>query len=206
MNRISSARAPLKAALCCLALASTSASAALVDFNGLPSGTVVSNQFAGVNFSTEAGQQVIASGGFICTGTPGFNCTQDIYIDFASAASNISIDAVQANEFGTVGTFFLYSGATLLGTQDLIGLSLTDGAYGFGTQTVSFTGFSGVTRLEIRGPGGTGDLDNRYSGGGVGWDNLSWVSTPNGVPEPSSLALVLVALAATAHRRKARAV
>lgn len=184
------------------ALTAGQACATHIDFNSLAAGTVVTNQFAGLTFASEAGQQVVAGSGFVCTGTPSWNCTQDIYIDFATAAANISIEAIQANQFGTVATFFLYAGATLLGTQDLVGLGPSSGQYGAGTQTVSLGSFSGVTRLEIRGPGGSGDLDNSYGGNGIGWDNLRFDSASNNVPEPGTWSLVLLgALAAGAVRR-----
>jgi hypothetical protein len=190
-------------ALATLALAASHASAGLVDFNGLPAGTILTNQVPGLTFSSEPGQSVVVGGGFLCTGTPGFNCTNDIYIDFATAVTNLSIDAIEANEFGVVATFYLYSGATLLGTQDLIGLGATPGQFGFGNQTASLTGFAGVTRLEIRGPSGTGQLDSAYGGGGIGWDNLRFDASTTSVPEPGTWALVALGLAgAAAARRK----
>ena len=188
-----------------LTLAGGQASATLIDFNSLAAGTVVTNQFAGLTFASEPGQLVVTGSGFVCTGTPGWNCTQDIYIDFATAAANISVDAIEANEFGTVATFFLYSGATLLGTQDLIGLASVSGQFGSGTKTVSLGSFSGVTRLEIRGPGGAGDLDNSYGGSGIGWDNLRFESSPS-VPEPSTWSLMLLGALAVGAVRRAKAV
>ena len=188
-----------------LALTFGQASATLIDFNSLATGTVVTNQFAGLTFASEPGQQIVAGSGFVCTGTPTWNCTQDVYIDFAAGAANISIDAIEPNEFGTVATFFLYSGATLLGTQDLIGLASVSGKFGFGTKTVSLGSFSGVTRLEIRGPGGVGDLDNSYGGSGIGWDNLHYDSSPS-VPEPGTWSLMLLGALTIGAVKRAKAV
>jgi hypothetical protein len=177
-----------------------SASAETITFNSLTNGTVIANQFSGVTFSTEAGQTLVATSGFFCTASGGLNCTNDVYIDFANAVSNISIEAIQPNEFGTVATFLLYNGATLLGSQNLTGLSPVSGAFGSGNVLVDLGAFNNVTRLEIRGPGGVGPLDNSYGGNGIGWDNLSFEPATT-VPEPNSLLLLAIGGLALLWRR-----
>lgn len=191
-----------------LAFAVAPASATTIDFDNLPTSTVVTSQYPGVTFSSEPGEILLAVGGtpvsyphYLCTGTVanGIDCVNDVYIDFASAVSNVSIWAVEANEFGVVGTFYGYNGATLVGTQNLIGLAAAPNTFGYGNQYVDLSALGTITRLEIRGPGGTGPIDDAVGGVGVAWDNLSFET----VPEPRTAALLgLGALAIARARRR----
>lgn len=184
----------------------SSALATTIDFDNVPTSTIITNQYAGVTFSTEPGEVLYAVGGtpvsyphYLCTGTlaNGIDCVNDVYIDFASPVSNVSIWACEANEYGISATFFGYSGATLVGTQNLIGLGPSPNTFGYGNQYVDLSGLGAITRLEIRGPGGTGPIDDTNGGVGVAWDNLSYEK----VPEPGALALLALGGALIFRRR-----
>ena len=116
----------------------------------------------------------------------------------AAPASGLSIWAFEPNEFGIVATFFLYNGATLLGTQDLIGLAASPGTFTGGSKFVDLSSFSNVTRMEIRGPGGSAFTDDSYGGNGIGWDNLSYT-----IPAPGVAGLLTLAGTAALRRRRA---
>ena len=138
-----------------------SASAVVINFDDLAQSVLVTNQYAGVSFSSESGEGLYTSGGtptsypnYICTAPINgpIDCVNDIYIDFSAPVSGLSIWAIEANEFGVVATFFLYNGNTLLGTQNLLGLATAPNTFGYGNQFVDLSAFNNVTRLEIRGP------------------------------------------------------
>lgn len=196
------------AAALTLLAGSASATVTLINFDNLPGGVLVTNQYPGVTFSSDPGEGLYTAGGtpvsspnYICTAPIAgpIDCINNVYIDFAGPVSGLSIWAIEANEFGVVGTFYLYNGATLLGTQNLIGLSPTNPGFGYGNQFVDLSAFSNVTRLEIRGPGGTGPIDNSYGGVGVAWDDLSFTT----VPVPGVISLMAPAGLAAIRRHRA---
>ncbi|MCC6427565.1 MAG: PEP-CTERM sorting domain-containing protein [Phycisphaerales bacterium] len=191
-----------------LSLIAGSAAATLINFDDLGTSVHVTNQYAGLTFSSDPGEGIYTAGGtpvsypnFICTAPIGgeIDCINNVYIDFATPVSGLSIWAIEANEFGTVATFYFYNGATLLGTQNLIGLASTPNTYGYGNQFIDLSAFSNVTRLEIRGPGGSGFIDNSYGGNGIGWDDLSYED----VPAPSAIGVLGLAGLAFSSRRRA---
>ena len=170
-------------------LVAGSAPATLITFDNLASNTLVTNQYPGVTFSSDPGEGMYTAGGtpvsypnFLCTAPIGseIDCINNVYIDFATPVSGLSIWAVEPNQYGTVATFYLYNGATLLGTQNLIGLAAVPASFGYGNLFIDLSAFSNVTRLEIRGPGGSGFIDNSYGGNGIGWDDLSFTEPAPG--------------------------
>lgn len=189
-----------------VAMVAGSASATVITFDDLATGVLVTNQYPGVTFSSDPGEGLYTAGGtpvsyphYLCTAPIGgeIDCVNNVYIDFATPVSNLSIWAVEANEYGISATFFVYSGSTLLGTQNLFGLATAPSSFGYGNQFCDLSSFSNVTRLEIRGPGGTGPIDNSYGGNGVAWDNLSFE-----VPGPSAGGLLAAAGVVALRRRR----
>lgn len=187
-------------------LVASSARATTITFDDLATGVQVTNQYAGVTFSSDPGEGTYTMGGtpvsypnFLCTAAIGGepDCINNVYIDFASPVSGLSIWAVEPNEYGTVATFFVYGGNTLLGTQNLTGLAAAPNTYGYGNLFIDLSSFTNVTRLEIRGPGGTGPIDSSNGGNGIGWDNLTYV-----VPAPSACSLVAAAVLLASRRRR----
>ncbi|MGH7131675.1 MAG: hypothetical protein ACREJO_07005 [Phycisphaerales bacterium] len=196
---------PAITALALLA-AAAHASPTLIDFDNLPTSTLVTTQYPGVTFSSSAGENLYIDGGlpvsypnYICTGaSPStIDCINDVYIDFASPVTNVSIWCVQPNEFGVVATVFAYNGATLLGTQNIIGLAAAPNSFGYGNVFVDLSSFGSLTRVEIRGPGGTGPIDNAAGGVGCAWDDLSYT-----IPAPGAAALLGLGMFASSKRRR----
>ncbi len=201
------ARSSVVVGCAALAAVGASAGASLITFDTLAAGTTLTTQYPDLVFSSDAGQEVglysgsaISSPNFACTRSVGseINCVRSVFIDFAAPASGLSIWAFEPNEFGIVATFFLYNGATLLGTQDLIGLAASPGTFTGGSKFVDLSSFSNVTRMEIRGPGGSAFTDDSYGGNGIGWDNLSYT-----IPAPGVAGLLTLAGTAALRRRRA---
>lgn len=196
----------LGSAVTLVMLAASSTHATTITFDDLATGIQVTNQYPGVTFSSDPGEGTYTMGGtpvsypnFLCTAAIGGepDCINNVYIDFASPVSGLSIWAVEPNEYGTVATFFAYSGNTLLGTQNLTGLAPAPNTYGYGNLFIDLSGFTNVTRLEIRGPGGSGPIDSANGGNGIGWDDLTYV-----VPAPGACPLLAVSAILVSRRRR----
>lgn len=182
------------------------ARATVINFDNLATSVLVTNQYAGVTFSSEPGEGLYTSGGTptsyphsICTApiNGSIDCVNDVYVDFATPVGGLSIWCIEPNQYGVVATCFLYNGATLLGTQNIIGLAAAPSTFGYGNQFVDLSSFNNVTRLEIRGPGGVGDIDNSEGGVGCAWDDLTYKD----VPAPGTLSLLAFG-AVFARRRR----
>jgi hypothetical protein len=143
-----------------------------INFDNLVVGTAVTGQYAGVVFSSVAGQENFAhafvSGGssppnILCTRVVNgaINCTQPTFLAFTTPVSNLQFRGVGIdNAVGSVvARADLYAGSTLLGSRNVIAAGSSVGV------VVDCTAFSGVTRLEIV---------NIVDGGGIGWDNFTY--------------------------------
>ena len=171
----------------------------VINFDNLANGTVVTNQYAGVVFSSTLGfvNYITAQSeyngskpNFICSGPVGgsINCTAPTIITFAAAVSGLSILGMGINNVGKVAEAQLYNGVTFLGTQNIIGNSES-----LNPVLVNLSAWGSVTRLE---------LTNITDGGGIGWDNLTY--SANTVPEPSTVVLTLAGLAGIVIARRKR--
>ena len=171
----------------------------VINFDNLANGTVVTNQYAGVLFSSTQGfvNFITTQSGynaskpnFICTGPVGggINCTAPTIITFAAAVSGVSILGMGINDVGKVAQAQLYNGVNFLGTQNIIGNS-----EGLNPVLVDLSAWGSVTRLE---------LTNINDGAGIGWDNLAY--SANTVPEPSTVVLMLAGLAGIVVARRKR--
>jgi len=177
-----------------LTAASGAASAAVIDFNGFSSGHVDEPLvLPGATFTTlDGGFNYISGGGFcasISDSSPA-NCSKTLQVDFDAPSSALSFKFFANNERtvgADIGDVLLYSGATLLGSLDLLVIDDTSAT----RDLVSLAGFSSVTRLVI----------SSTDFGGVLYDDFSF--TAAGVPEPASWALMILGfgLAGVAFRR-----
>ena len=175
-----------------LACVGACAQATVIGFEDLgnvgSSGPVITNQYAGVVFSSAGGMvnRVSSQGGigdglnFLCTATSSINCTGETVLDFTSAVSGVSFLAVGDDSQGVTAQVDVWVNGQLAGTEDV----LTDGIFNT-TQLVNLAGYSNVTRVRIH---------SITDAGGLGWDNFSFTAG-NTVPEPQTAALVLAALA-----------
>jgi hypothetical protein len=146
----------------------------VIDFADLADGTVVTNQYPGVTFSSAAGnvnyvsdQSEYNTPSFICTGPAGgsIDCTADTIVDFTSPVSGLTLDAVGIQDTGQVAEVEVYGAGGLLGTVSIIG-----DAGGYTAQLVDLSAYSDVTSIDI-----TGITDPA----GIGWTNFSFTTGPS---------------------------
>ena len=169
------------------AIAASPASAAtVINFDNLGNGVQVTNQYAGVTFSSSVGSQILTTAqslgsslpNFICSAVTSINCVDDVYLDFATAVSGLSFIAVGDNNTGHNGDVRVFGGATLLGTVNIFG----DGNFST-THLVDLGAFSGITRIEIA---------NITDAAGLGYDDFTFTAGGgSGVPEPATWAMLL---------------
>jgi len=191
----------LKIALAATALLAASAgSATVVNFDGVPNGTVANPYSqAGATFSS-AGFNYVQFG-TLCSSASASNsanCPYPLQVDFDGFASGISF-TFWANNTLTIGADIgdvqIFRGATLLGTVDI---SVKDGSpYLDSRDLVSLTGYTDVTRMILS----TTDF------GGIGYDDFTFTlsETPS-APEPATWAMMLFGfglIGSTVRRRNA---
>ena len=176
------------AATCAAIVIAPHASATTINFDNLNNGAVVTNQYAGVAFSSIAGSQILTTAqnlgstlpNFICTGIgTSINCTDPVFVNFTTAVSGLSFVAVGDNSTGINGAVKLFGGNALLGTVNIIGDGNALTPY-----LVNLGAFNGITRIEITTtdvPGGLGYDDFTFTVGGVA----------GAVPEPASWAMMI---------------
>lgn len=181
-----------------LAAVANVARADVIDFEGLPAGDAANPlSLPGATFTTAGGFNVIVSGNSLCPSPASnntANCSLDLQVDFDTASSDISFTYLFNNEHtigADIGDVKIFSGATLLGTVDV----LVGDADPFTKDLVSLTGFSGVTRLVI----------SSTDFGGVTYDDFTFTpGASGGVPEPAAWAMMIAGfgLAGASLRRR----
>lgn len=182
------------------------ASAIVVNFDDVPSGTSITNQYPELTFSYGPGVSgnTLAYGGvsppnILCTLAPNGNmCVDSIFVDFTSPVNNLTFLAIQPNEFGVVAEINVFTSNAFAGTIALIGLGATPGSFGTGNVLVDLTSFSNVTRIEVVPPTGQTMIDFSYGGNGIGYDVFSF----DVVPAPGTAGLLLASLGLAARRRR----
>jgi len=185
----------LSAAIVVSSMMAAPALAALIDFEGLPAATVVTNQFAGVTFSSASGSQnlVVTRFGigfgdnFLCTGVGGSpTCAGETILTFANGVSALTFYQVgddQAIDGARVALVDVSVGGTFAATVDILG----DTNF-FNPNLVDLSAFSNVTSIRIH------DITDQT---GLGWDNFSFTATPvaaPAVPEPETYAMLVAGL------------
>ena len=192
-----------RSATCAVALLiglAAPATADIVDFDALPAGDNGNPLLVnGVTFTTDNGFNYIAPIGSnsLCpsiTSSNPANCSRQLTVDFGQSVGSVSFGFL-ANNTQTIGAdvgdVAIFSGATLLGTRNLIVL---DGD-GLSRDLVDLSSFASLTRLVI-----TPD-----DFGGLLYDDFSFVAAA--VPEPASWAMMIAGFAligAAARRREGR--
>jgi hypothetical protein len=152
-----------------LICASSARAQVTIDFDDLPAGTLVTNQYPSATFSSEPGFGNFTeqfNGTILCTGPLGGgipDCVHDTYIDFTVPVTGLHFMAIEPNAPGEVAQFRIFQNGVHTATVDLIGLG------GGGNKPVDLTGFTHVTRLEI-----VNILDDPMNENGIGWDDFQF--------------------------------
>ncbi len=170
-----------------------------IDFEGLANAEAVTDQFAGVEFSSNSGfeNSITAQSGigfgdnFICTRpTEGaINCTQETILTFSSLVNGLTFWQVGDNSSGTVALVDVFVSGVFAATVDILGFS------DFNTPNlVDLSAFSDVSSIRIY------DVTDP---GGLGWDNFEFFAEGSvSVPEPGTLGLLGLGLLGLAARRR----
>ena len=179
-----------------VALMPASVSADVIDFDALPDGTVVTDQFPQATFSTTTGSENTAIGtsadadtppNILCTGPVGEQptCIEDTYIDFTVPVNALTFWAIAANRHGPTATFNIYEDGVFSGSVPLDG--------GGGNVFVDLSEFANVTRLEIV------DILDDPDRNGIGWDTFTFTPVSpdddGGVPAVNGIGTMLLLLA-----------
>jgi hypothetical protein len=181
-------------------LAASPASAVLIDFEGFgnvgTTGPAVTNQFAGVVFSSNSifvnavsSQPGIGAGlNFICTAFGSINCTQETILTFAGPVNGLSFLQVGDNQSVAntkVAEVDVFQNGVFSTTVDILG----DTNF-LNPNLVDLTAFNSITSIRIHAI---------TDGGGLGWDNFNFTPSddvvPSPVPEPTTLLLLASNLA-----------
>ena len=178
------------------------AGAVTINFDGLAPDTTVTNQFPEATFSSNVGFEIRtlsrvfapSTPNFICTGTSagGSNCSQDVFVSFTNPVNALSFLVVGINSVGTIGLVDIFDASNmLLGTVNIVGEGRTPTP-----GLVELGAFSNVGKISIR------NVTDAY---GLGYDDFTFNTDAMAIPEPATLALVGLGLAAAGlSRRRAR--
>ena len=143
-----------------------------VNFDNLQDGAVVTNQYAGVEFSSTQGsvnfitaqsQYLSTPPNFICTGpaSGGIDCMEETIVTFTGGSvSNLNFDGMGVNDVGVVALIDVFTNGAFNSTVQLIGNS-----EGLSPDHVDLSAFSNVTSIRIH------DITDAA---GIGWDTFQY--------------------------------
>jgi len=182
------------------------AHAAVIDFDSLANGTVVTNQFAGqgITFASAGGEQILVTAqasyqstppNFICTGTGTIDCAGTVIFNFSTPVNNLQFDAV-GNQ-NTIATSFAFADIYQNGVLTVSNLALLVSQGNFLPDHQDLSAYSNITEVLIH--------DNTDPAG-TGYDTISFTSAAvTTVPEPLTLSLFSAGLAGTMAMRRRKA-
>ena len=144
----------------------------LIDFDDLPDGTVVTNQYPNATFSSDSGFVNFAYGfaggpsapNILCSGPDGgsVNCTAPTYIDFTPAVNGLTFQAVQVNDTGPQCQIVIFENGVQTAVVDVVGPIVPYG-------TIDLSAYTNITRIE---------LVDIVDGAGIGWDDFMLTPVP----------------------------
>jgi hypothetical protein len=169
-----------------LALSATAAFGAsvVVNFDNLNNGDVITNQYAGVTFSSTSGnvnyvtaqsQYQSTPPNFLCSGpaSGGIDCAQETFLNFSSPVNGLNFDGMGVNDIGVEAQIDVWTNGVFNSTVQVIG-----NAQGLAPDHIDLSGFSNVTEIRIY---------NIVDGGGIGWDTFQYTQGQGTTPEPGTL-------------------
>ncbi len=143
------------------------------DFDGLPGGDIVTNQYPGATFSSSAGNDNKVHPFFVndtppnilCTGPVGapVDCVAPTFIDFTNPVDSLAFYAIGVNDVGPVADVNVFIGNVFDSTVPVIGAGTPNDNI-----LIDLSPFTNVTRIE---------LTNITDFGGIGWDTFSFSVT-----------------------------
>lgn len=128
----------------------------VINFDDLSAGTIVSDQYDGVTFSSDSGYNVstLNLSSLFNTTTPnligvtnpsgGLDANQNLYVDFDQPVNNLSFRVIGDDTNGTAAQITVYTADGSVETVDLV----TDGD-GFQPDLIDLSSFSNITRISI---------------------------------------------------------
>lgn len=173
-----------------------------INFDDLPVGVTVTNQYAGVEFSSAAGfeNRTLGDAGAFGSSAPnhilsaviggGLTGLDELIVNFNTQVNDLRFVSTAVNVSGPYGLMEITYGGGLQTQIDVVGDGSPDIA-----DPVDLSAYAGVTRVRIFG------LNDP---GGVGWDDFSFTQ----VPEPTLVGGLMLSglLVFRAHRRGVRPV
>ena len=142
------------------------------DFDGLPGGDIVTNQYPGATFSSSAGNDNKVHPAFndtppniLCTGPVGApaDCVAPTFIDFTNPVDSLAFYAIGVNDVGPVADVNVFIGNVFDSTVPVIGAGTP-----YDNILIDLSPFTNVTRIE---------LTNITDLAGIGWDTFSFSAT-----------------------------
>jgi opacity protein-like surface antigen len=178
-------------ALICLAAAFSTAAFAShveVNFENLNNGDVITNQYAGVVFSSTQGnvnyvttqaQYQSTPPNFLCSGPANsrIDCMQETILTFTGGAvNNLNFDGMGVNDVGVEALIDVFTNGVFNSTVEFMGNS-----EGLAPDHIDLSAFSNITSIRIY------DIVDTA---GIGWDTFQYDQGQQTTPEPSTLVML----------------
>ena len=168
-----------------------------INFDNLPAGTVVTNQYPQAIFSSDPGEVIFTLAqnlgsslpNFICTApvAGSIDCTHSVIVNFTSAVNNLTFVGTGVNNTGVVAEIDVFQNGIFSSTVDMIGVGTINPV------PVNLSAFSNVTSI---------DIHNVTDAAGIGWDDFIFNTGSASVPEPASIFLLGIGLLSLSGFRK----